>query len=80
METLMAVSLAVIAVEIGIGMAALVFAALKIKKAAEAVEVTAYRVDEQVMNFGNKMNHGGWMGTGVKAALALAGHFWNKGR
>ncbi|MEK7858590.1 MAG: hypothetical protein AAB320_05550 [Elusimicrobiota bacterium] len=79
MQTIIAVSLAVIAVEIAVGMAALVYAALKIQKAAEAVEVTAYRVDEQVMNFGSRINDG-WMGTGIKAALALAGHLFSRGR
>ena len=43
----------------------------------EAVEVTAYRVEHQVESVGQALSNG-WVGTGVKAAMAVAGHFMGR--
>jgi len=60
METLIAVCLAVIAVELSILVVVLIITLLQIKKAAQAVEVLTYRVDQQVASFGEAVRSG-WM-------------------
>jgi hypothetical protein len=75
MEIFSAVCLAVIAIELGVLVAFGVYTLLKIRQAAQAVEITAYRVDHQVISLGDTLRNG-WVGTGLKAAMSLAGYFW----
>jgi hypothetical protein len=51
MDTFIAVCLALIVLEIGVMMAAVVIVALKVQKSAEAIEVLAYRVEDKVTSF-----------------------------
>lgn len=74
METVIAVSLALIALELAVFIAVGVFTFLKIQKAAQAVEVTAYRMEDRV----EQTLSNGWVNTGVKAAVAVASHFMGK--
>lgn len=75
METLLAVSVAVIAVELGVIMFAALLLALRVKRTAQAVEVLAYRVEEQVESFGSTMRSG-WM-RGLQTVAGLLGGFWS---
>lgn len=74
MMTFVAVCLALIVVELGILVGALAFAALRIQKTAQAVEVLTYRVEEQVSTFGNGI-HSGWM-KALQVGASLAGGIW----
>jgi hypothetical protein len=76
--TFMAVCLGLIALEIGIIMAALVILALRVRRAAESVEVLAYRVEESVSNVSASLTSG-WM-KGIQAAAALATGMWKSRR
>ncbi|MCX5794688.1 MAG: hypothetical protein NTY77_04240 [Elusimicrobia bacterium] len=60
METLIAVCLAVITLELSILIVVLIATLLQVKKAAQAVEVLTYRVDQQVESFGEAVRSG-WM-------------------
>jgi len=51
MLTFIAVCLALLVLEIGIMMAAVVVLVLRVKKSVEAVEILAYRVEDKVMSF-----------------------------
>ncbi len=75
MITFSAVCLAVIALELGVLVGVGVSPLPKIRQAAEAVEVTAYRVDHQVISLGETLRNG-WVGAGLKAAMGLAGSLW----
>lgn len=77
MENFIAVCLALIVLELGVFIAVGVFTLLKVRQAAQAVEVTAYRVEHQVEAVGSALSNG-WVGTGVKAAMAVAGHFMGR--
>jgi hypothetical protein len=68
MDTFIAVCLALIVLEIGVMMGAVVFVALKLKKSAEAVEVLAYRVEDRVMSFRT-----GWLHALQGAASLVTG-------
>lgn len=61
MDTFIAVCLGLIVVELGVMIAVFVVAMLKIKDAAQAVEVAAYRVDQEVLAFGETARSG-WFG------------------
>jgi hypothetical protein len=76
METLIAVCLSVIVVELGILVVALIITLLQIKKAARAVEVLTYRVDQQVASFGEAV-HSGWLNV-FGAVLKLAGRCFGR--
>ena len=78
MQTFMAVCLAVIAVEIGILIAAVSMAACKVGRAASAVETLAYRVDQQVEGIGEAMSSG-WF-QGAKTLLGIVGNFFPRRR
>ena len=78
METFLAVSVGIIAVEIGIMMAALVFLVFRVRRTAEAVEVLAYRVEEQVESFGSTMRSG-WM-KGLQTIAGVATGLWSSRR
>lgn len=78
MQTFMAVCLGIIALELGIVIAAVSITACKVSRAAQAVEMLAYRVDEQVEGIGEAMSSG-WF-QGAKAILGVFGNFfpWRK--
>lgn len=67
---IIAVSLAVIAVELALMIAVFVVALLKVRSAAAAVEVAAYRVDQEVLSIGDSLRSG--VGQTIKGALGLA--------
>ncbi|MDD5628545.1 MAG: hypothetical protein PHU21_05745 [Elusimicrobia bacterium] len=60
METLIAVCLVVIVLELTVLVAVLIATLLQVKKAAQAVEVLTYRVDQQVASFGEAVRSG-WL-------------------
>lgn len=62
MDNFIAVCLALIVLELGIMLAVFTVAMLKLKDAAQAVEVAAYRVDQEVLSIGQSMRTG-WGGT-----------------
>lgn len=73
MDTIIAVCLGLIVLELGIMIAVFAFAMLKVKDAAAAVEVAAYRVDQEVLSVGESLR-GGWgrmLSTVVSAGLSL---------
>ena len=76
METLIAVCLAVIVVELSILVVVLIITLLQIKKAAQAVEVLTYRVDQQVASFGEAVRSG-WLHL-FGTALNLASRYLGK--
>lgn len=51
MVNFIAVCMALLVLEIGVIMAAVVILVLRVKKSVEAVEVLAYRVEDKVMSF-----------------------------
>jgi hypothetical protein len=61
MDTFIAVCLALIVVELGVMIAVFIAAMLKLKDAAQAVEVAAYRVDQEVLSLGQTVRTG-WLG------------------
>lgn len=73
MTTVIAVCLVIITVELGILIVALVIASLRMRDAARAIEVLAYRVEEQVLSFGNGMRSG-WM-KALQTGASLVGSF-----
>ena len=68
METFMAVCLALIVVELAVMIAVFCVAMLKIRDAAQAVEIAAYRVDQEVLSFGESLRSG-W-GSAFKTMLS----------
>jgi hypothetical protein len=60
MQTFIAVCLALIVAELAVMIAVFVAAMIKVRDAASAVEVAAYRVDQEVQSFGSSMRSG-WM-------------------
>ena len=73
METFIAVCLALIVLELAVMIAVFAAAMVKVKDAAQAVEVAAYRVDQEVLGFGQSLRSG-WgsaIQTVVNAGLAF---------
>jgi len=64
----MAVCLALIVLELAVMIAVFCVAMLKIRDAAQAVEIAAYRVDQEVLSFGGSLRSG-W-GSAFKTLLA----------
>jgi hypothetical protein len=62
MDTFIAVCLALIVVELALMIGVFTFVMLKVKDAATAVEVAAYRVDQEVLSVGETFRSG-WGGT-----------------
>ena len=60
METFIAVCLAVLVAELTILIVVMIVTLLQIRKAAQAVEVLTYRVDQQVASFGEAVRSG-WL-------------------
>ncbi len=62
MDTFIAVCLGLIVLELGIMIGVFVVVMLRVKDAASAVEVAAYRVDQEVLSVGQTFRSG-WGGT-----------------
>jgi hypothetical protein len=76
MDTFIAVCLALIVVELAVMIGVFAYAMLRVKDAASAVEVAAYRVDQEVASAGESLR-GGWgtvLKTAVTAGMALFRH------
>ena len=74
MDTFIAVCLALIVIELAVMIAVFAVAMMKIRDAAQAVEVAAYRVDQQVASFGESLSSG-W-GRALKSAFTLGLKFF----
>jgi len=74
MTTFIAVCLALIVVELAVMIAVFSVAMLKVRDAAQAVEVAAYRVDQEVLTFGESMRSG-WVAT-LKNLAGVAVQFF----
>ena len=74
MDTIIAVCLALIVVELGGMIAIFAVAMIRVKDAAQAVEVAAYRVDQEVQTFGESMRTG-WIQT-VKSLVSVGMRFF----
>jgi O-glycosyl hydrolase len=74
MDTFIAVCLALIVVELAVMIAVFAVAMLKVRDAASAVEVAAYRVDQEVSSFGAAMRSG-WVSALMSAATLLFKRF-----
>lgn len=73
MDTFIAVCLALIVVELAVMIAVFAVAMVKVRDAASAVEVAAYRVDQEVQGFGESMREG-WVSS-LKNILSLGFKF-----
>lgn len=60
MDTFIAVCLALIVVELAVMIAVFAVAMIKVRDAAQAVEIAAYRVDQEVQTLGESMR-AGWI-------------------
>lgn len=74
MDTFIAVCLALIVLELGIMIAVFAVAMIRVKDAAQAVEVAAYRVDQEVQTFGESMRTG-WVQT-LKGLVSVGMRFF----
>lgn len=75
MDTFIAVCLGLIVLELAVMIGVFAYAMIHVKNAASAVEVAAYRVDQEVASAGESLR-GGWGGmikTAVNAGMALFG-------
>ncbi len=73
MDTFIAVCLSLIVIELALMIGVFACAMLRVKAAATAVEVAAYRVDQEVLSVGEGLRSG-WaqlLKTAVSAGLAL---------
>ena len=61
MDTFIAVCLGLIVLELAVMIGVFAVAMLRVRDAAQAVEVAAYRVDQEVQTFGESMRSG-WVG------------------
>ncbi|OGS39246.1 MAG: hypothetical protein A2506_06700 [Elusimicrobia bacterium RIFOXYD12_FULL_66_9] len=68
MDTFIAVCLALIVVELAVMIVVFCMAMFKVRDAAQAVEVAAYRVDQEVLTVGQSLRSG-W-GTALKTVLS----------
>jgi len=73
MDTFIAVCLALIVLELAVMIGVFAYAMLKVKDAAAAVEVAAYRVDQEVLSVGEtfRSGWGGALRTLFSAGLAV---------
>ena len=74
MDTFIAVCLALIVIELAVMIAVFAVAMLKVRDAAQAVEVAAYRVDDEVSQFGASLRSG-W-GSALKSVFSLGLQFF----
>ena len=73
MDTFIAICLAIIVLELGVMIAVFIYTMLRLKDAAQAIEVAAYRVDQEVLSIGQTMRSG-WgdtLRTLLSAGLAI---------
>lgn len=70
--TIIAVCAALITIELGVIVAAALIVALRVKDTAQAVEVVAYRVDQEIENIGSTLRSG-WLKSLATAASVVAG-------
>jgi len=77
METFIAVCLALIVAELAVMIAVFCMAMIKVRDAAQAVEITAYRVDQEVLSFGQSMRSG-W-GTAFKTLFSAGLQLFRRG-
>lgn len=75
----MAVCLILITLELGVLIAAALIVALRVKDAAQAVEVAAYRVESEVENVGSTLRSG-WMRTLGGVASLVTGVWSGRNR
>ncbi|MBI2384579.1 MAG: hypothetical protein HYV14_01065 [Elusimicrobia bacterium] len=73
MDTFIAVCLALIVVELAVMVGVFVVVMLRVKDAAAAVEVAAYRVDQEVLSVGEtfRSGWGGALRTVISAGLSF---------
>jgi len=69
MDTFIAVCLGLIVLELAVMIAVFAVAMVKVRDAAQAVEIAAYRVDQEVSNLGESMRSG-WI-TGLKSMFSV---------
>lgn len=74
MDTFIAVCLGLIVVELAVMIAVFAIAMLRVRDAASAVEVAAYRVDQEVQSFGESMRSG-WV-SALKSAVSVGLQFF----
>ncbi len=74
MTSFMAVCLGLIVLELGLVCAFLILTLLKVKRAAEAAEVLAFRLDQEVATIGSAMRSGWWRA--LEGLLSFAGTLW----
>lgn len=74
MDTFIAVCLGLIVVELAVMIAVFAIAMLRVRDAASAVEIAAYRVDQEVQSFGETMRSG-WV-SALKSALSVGLQFF----
>ena len=75
----MAVCLIMITIELGVLIAAALIVALRVKDAAQAVEVMAYRVETEVENVGSTLRSG-WVRTLGGLASVVTGAWTGRNR
>ncbi len=76
MDTFIAVCLGLIVLELAVMIVVFAVAMLKIKDAATAVEIAAYRVDQEVSEVGQSLRSG-WF-SAVKTALSAGLNILNR--
>jgi hypothetical protein len=74
MDTFIAVCLALIVVELAVVIGVFAVAMLRVRDAAQAVEVAAYRMDKEVQTFGESMRTG-WA-QALKGVLSVGLRFF----
>lgn len=75
MTTLIAVCAVIITLELALGLAFFIAGLLRIQQAARAIEVLAYRLDEEVDHAGSLMRSG-WM-KALQSAASVAFGIWS---
>lgn len=68
-NTIIAACLVLIVIELAVMIGVFAAAMVKVRDAAQAVEVAAYRVDQEVLTFGESLRSG-W-GTALKSMLSV---------
>ena len=72
MNTFIAVCLALIVVELAVMIGVFAYVMLRVKDAAAAVEVAAYRVDQEVLSVGETLRSGWGRTLGTVASAAMS--------
>ena len=74
MDTFIAVCLGLIVVELAVMIGVFAVAMMRVRDAASAVEIAAYRVDQEVQTFGESMRTG-WVQT-LKSLVSVGMRFF----